>query len=185
MYPVQEPDKTNQFTPNPPENRTKRTKRSEEPLSNEYQASESSSSEEKSSKTKPSRRTYRRSTRSKKASAVSTKTPSRTSRSKASREVHNNIEKQYRHRLNRQFDFLLASLPKDIVGADVLGEGRGCTIGAPSKGRVLDLAKIHIDALEMENQRISHENELLEKSATMFEMAFGKNGRGSREFGQD
>ena len=184
FYSVEELDRASETTLRPTVKRTKRTKRTEEPPLEEANSSDSSFSKDEISKVWPSRTNYRRPSHSKKSSTSSTETPSGSSRSKASREVHNNIEKQYRQRLNQRFDSLLASLPKSMVGADVdvVGECSNSTTVTPSKPRVLDLAKMYIDTLETETRNIERDNKGLEKTAKMLETAYRKRGLGSRNY---
>ena len=69
---------------------------------------------------------------------------------------HNHVEKQYRNRLNGQFQFLLQTLP--IEDQTSVGEKR------VSKAEVLVLAKKHIMELERETRELEVENEILEDS---------------------
>ncbi|KAH6666317.1 hypothetical protein B0J14DRAFT_200860 [Halenospora varia] len=77
-------------------------------------------------------------------SSYSTTTP-------GARTNHNLVEKQYRTRLNGQFENLLQSLPLEAVGG-VDGEKK------VSKAEVLVLAKEHIRELERENRMLEEEN---------------------------
>ncbi len=69
---------------------------------------------------------------------------------------HNQVEKQYRNRLNGQFETLLQILPKEDGGHG--GEKR------VSKVEVLVLAKQHIIELEREKRTLEAENMDLENS---------------------
>lgn len=75
------------------------------------------------------------------------------------RKNHNRIEKQYRNRLNGQFETLLSALPleQDANGAKATNDQQERRV---SKAEVLIMAKEHIKALEdrkatLENQRTS------------------------------
>jgi hypothetical protein len=74
---------------------------------------------------------------------------------KGSRTYHNDVEKQYRNRLNGHFETLLQTLPKD-GGRD--GEKK------VSKSEVLVLAKQHIQQLEEEKSVLEKERQELEAS---------------------
>ncbi|KAK0726457.1 hypothetical protein B0T21DRAFT_413787 [Apiosordaria backusii] len=77
------------------------------------------------------------------------------------RRNHNLVEKQYRNRLNTQFERLLAILPLEQSEESHLGQGN-CDGSATdekrmSKAEVLDLATRRIKALEMETERLHRE----------------------------
>ena len=74
--------------------------------------------------------------------------------SKGSRTSHNQVEKQYRNRLNGQFETLLQTLPKDLErdGADQ----------RVSKAEVLVLARRHILQLETEKKVLEEKRSELE-----------------------
>lgn len=82
------------------------------------------------------------------------------------RASHNLVEKQYRNRLNAQFESLLNALPEQLRGG-----GEGDESDAPvnfedkrvSKGEVLEMARKHIQTLERERNLLEKEkNELIE-----------------------
>jgi hypothetical protein len=75
---------------------------------------------------------------------------------KGARTNHNQVEKQYRNRLNGQFETLLQTLPREDGG--YTGEKR------VSKAEVLVLAKKHIMELERERRALEAENMDLENS---------------------
>lgn len=81
---------------------------------------------------------------------------------------HNLVEKQYRNRLNAQFDGLMSALPdtlKSQGGALELGEVPNSEVADRriSKAEVLDMARMHIQHLEQERDLLAHEqNELRE-----------------------
>lgn len=75
------------------------------------------------------------------------------------RTSHNLVEKQYRTRLNDQFDFLLSSIPSDLVGDHMNGPERGDRPEKRvSKADVLALAKMHIENLEKGKREVEEEN---------------------------
>jgi hypothetical protein len=86
------------------------------------------------------------------------------------RESHNLVEKQYRNRLNQQFESLLAVLHANRGGVGD-GEGRKALIAGGglevddrrlSKAEVLDMARRRIVALELELERLRSEMRELE-----------------------
>ncbi|KAK0654329.1 hypothetical protein QBC41DRAFT_59232 [Cercophora samala] len=81
------------------------------------------------------------------------------------RRNHNLVEKQYRNRLNAQFERLLAVLPLDQHKGGHLGQGGGDGFATDekrmSKAEVLDLATRRIKALEMEKERLNRERKEL------------------------
>ncbi|KAK0129056.1 hypothetical protein ONS95_000997 [Cadophora gregata] len=83
----------------------------------------------------------------------STSSYSSNSPPKHTRLNHNHVEKQYRNRLNGQFETLLLALPRE-GGAD--GNGRKV-----SKAEVLVLARKYIRDLERGRKRLEEENERL------------------------
>ncbi|KAB5513388.1 hypothetical protein GE09DRAFT_1267233 [Coniochaeta sp. 2T2.1] len=101
-----------------------------------------------------------------------------TSEQQNSRNTHNWVEKQYRNRLNAQFEDLLAALPDTALAAGSIAggyEGDGAASEhrlktgekkRVSKGEVLLMARRRILILEEENKKIRRENEDL-KSISM------------------
>ncbi|EXL39697.1 hypothetical protein FOCG_17704 [Fusarium oxysporum f. sp. radicis-lycopersici 26381] len=81
------------------------------------------------------------------------------------RECHNNVEKQYRTRLNLRFERLLMAIQASrYMNNNVGGDG---TVDADyyySKGEVLDAARQRILALEEENKQLSTRIQELNKS---------------------
>ncbi|KAL5316886.1 hypothetical protein ACEPPN_015938 [Leptodophora sp. 'Broadleaf-Isolate-01'] len=71
---------------------------------------------------------------------------------------HNQVEKQYRNRLNGQFETLLLALPREAGD----GDGDGGEEKKVSKAEVLVLAMKHIRDLERDRRRLEEENEKLE-----------------------
>jgi len=82
----------------------------------------------------------------------STSSNSSNSPPKHTRLNHNQVEKQYRNRLNGQFETLLLVLPRED------GEGEGKKV---SKAEVLVLARKHIRDLERDRRRLEEDNERL------------------------
>jgi len=81
---------------------------------------------------------------------------SETSSSEGARTNHNQVEKEYRNRLNSQFKMLLQSLPRE--------EGLSSADKGVSKVEVLVLAREHIEELERERAVLTGENQELQGS---------------------
>ncbi|KAK0711156.1 hypothetical protein B0H67DRAFT_555182 [Lasiosphaeris hirsuta] len=85
------------------------------------------------------------------------------------RNSHNLVEKQYRNRLNAQFENLLNTLPDAVLPARGSGSGRldsvfGFEDKKLSKGEVLDLSMRYIRALERDCSRLEREREELKRT---------------------
>lgn len=94
--------------------------------------------------------------------------PNDTPEDRRTRASHNLVEKQYRNRLNSQFESLLNVLPEQIRSSGDGGESDG---GAAdwgdrrvSKGEVLEMARKHIKSLEQERDMLERENNELHGS---------------------
>ncbi|KAH8910059.1 hypothetical protein BR93DRAFT_935728 [Coniochaeta sp. PMI_546] len=95
-----------------------------------------------------------------------------TTEEQRSRNSHNLVEKQYRNRLNAQFEDLLHALPESSWSTgpsldDDDGDGRA-KMGEKkrvSKAEVLDLARQRIMFLEAENRKIERENDDLRRGS--------------------
>ncbi|KAK7403184.1 hypothetical protein QQX98_011048 [Neonectria punicea] len=95
--------------------------------------------------------------------------PSDTPEDRRTRASHNLVEKQYRNRLNAQFESLLNALPEQIRAS---GDGEDSDGGAPvdwgdrrvSKGEVLEMARKHIESLERERDTLEREKNELQGS---------------------
>ncbi len=90
-------------------------------------------------------------------------------RDRKPRTSHNTIEKQYRDRLNTQFDILMNTLPAGMSGAaggdsDGNGGGGGSGERRLSKAQVLDLSARYIRALEGERDGLVEEREVLREN---------------------
>ncbi|CAF3580308.1 unnamed protein product [Fusarium graminearum] len=93
--------------------------------------------------------------------------PNDTAEDRRTRASHNLVEKQYRNRLNAQFESLLHVLPEQIRHGDN-GGGNGNVDNESeqandldrrvSKGEVLEMARRHIEALERERSQLELEN---------------------------
>ncbi|KAL3607744.1 hypothetical protein FPOAC2_02733 [Fusarium poae] len=93
--------------------------------------------------------------------------PNDTPEDRRTRASHNLVEKQYRNRLNAQFESLLHALPEQIRHGDN-GGGNGKEGNESdqandpdrrvSKGEVLEMARKHIQALERERNQLELEN---------------------------
>lgn len=93
-----------------------------------------------------------------------------------SRNSHNIVEKQYRNRLNAQFEELLATLPlSSPAGSSLDGDEGDATVSDRrlrmgdkkrfSKGEVLEMARQRILFLEEENRKIEQDMEKLKRHA--------------------
>ncbi|KAH7163952.1 hypothetical protein DER46DRAFT_315676 [Fusarium sp. MPI-SDFR-AT-0072] len=93
--------------------------------------------------------------------------PNDTPEDRRTRASHNLVEKQYRNRLNAQFESLLSALP-DQARHGESGSGNGNEDNESdhandadrrvSKGEVLEMARKHIQALERERNQLELEN---------------------------
>lgn len=100
---------------------------------------------------------------------------SETAEERKSRSSHNIVEKQYRNRLNAQFESLLHTLPDNMrrardEEAELLGEP--VTEKRVSKGEVLDMARRHIRALEEAREELEGERDKLKERVDELEGAF-------------
>lgn len=99
--------------------------------------------------------------------------PNDTPEDRRTRASHNLVEKQYRNRLNAQFESLLSALPEQVrhgnggsENVNVNGNGNGDNESDQandpdrrvSKGEVLEMARKHIEALERERSQLEIEN---------------------------
>jgi len=134
-------------------------------------ASTSSSSSVRGGKGKQPKRELRSASRtSKNAQQRVSETPDQ----QRSRSSHNLVEKQYRNRLNAQFEDLLRALPESAVPAGSSLDGDGPANDGRlkmgdrkrvSKAEVLDMARQRILFLEEENRKIERENEELRRTS--------------------
>ncbi|KAK0673943.1 hypothetical protein QBC41DRAFT_310976 [Cercophora samala] len=117
-----------------------------------------------------------------------------TPQERKSRNSHNLVEKQYRNRLNMQFEILMNTLPESMrsptttaSGADSdVGQGGQGGVGMDlgerrlSKAQVLDMSTRYIRALERDREKLEREREeLLLGMAKMREAYEKKDGSGS------
>lgn len=97
------------------------------------------------------------------ASKNSQSRPNDTPKERRTRASHNLVEKQYRNRLNAQFESLLSALPEQLRAGN---NGNGDTDESEgndadrrvSKGEVLKMARKHIQLLEQECAELEREN---------------------------
>ncbi|TVY64808.1 Allergen Fus c 3 [Fusarium oxysporum f. sp. cubense] len=87
----------------------------------------------------------------KKRTAAQPRHPSETSEEVKARAAHNQVEQQYRKRLNTHFERLLAVLPAPGTEGGIANDRR------VSKAEVLDLARERIRALEKQTARLERE----------------------------
>ncbi|KAJ4022242.1 hypothetical protein NW752_000555 [Fusarium irregulare] len=118
--------------------------------------------------------------------------PNDTPEDRRTRASHNLVEKQYRNRLNAQFESLLNALPDQIRHGDNGGgngnEGNESDQGNDpdrrvSKGEVLEMARKHIQALERERDQLELEN--LELHGNLRKLKGSESESGSCPSGQE
>ncbi|MBE3041821.1 helix-loop-helix domain-containing protein [Candidatus Bathyarchaeota archaeon] len=101
----------------------------------------------------------------KKYSQSTARKPAETPEEVKARAAHNQVEQQYRKRLNLQFEKLLNALPQADQEDDGDEDDNGRTAGGVdkriSKAEVLDLARRRIKALERERAAFEKQNEEL------------------------
>jgi hypothetical protein len=90
------------------------------------------------------------------------------------RTQHNNVEKQYRMRMNAHFENLLATIPKDVISSSGIGEGGAVT--NVTKAETLTLAVGYIKTLERQEKELSSQNKLLEADVARFKKEFVSKG---------
>ncbi|KAK4169463.1 hypothetical protein QBC43DRAFT_62784 [Cladorrhinum sp. PSN259] len=95
--------------------------------------------------------------------------PDETPRERKSRNSHNLVEKQYRNRLNLQFESLMNALPESVKTSVAVGGGgpgsegtlsEGLDLGERklSKAQVLDISTRYIKSLEKDREKLEREN---------------------------
>ncbi|KAI0460338.1 hypothetical protein F5B21DRAFT_451183 [Xylaria acuta] len=101
--------------------------------------------------------------------------PPASAEERKSRETHNNVEKQYRNRLNAHFESLLSALPERMQSAD--GEEGGDLDAGDrrvSKAEVLEMARRHIKSLERECAVLEGERDELRDNMERLRWLFGR-----------
>lgn len=99
--------------------------------------------------------------------------PAETIEERRSRASHNLVEKQYRNRLNAQFESLLNSLPEHVRSGgpgdedDSEGPMPDTTDRRVSKAEVLEMARRHIKSLERNNSTLARERDDLAQQVEM------------------
>lgn len=96
-------------------------------------------------------RTASRAPKKRGVAAAQPRHPSETSEEVKARAAHNQVEQQYRKRLNTHFERLLAVLPPPGTEGGIANDRR------VSKAEVLDLARERIRALEKQTSRLERE----------------------------
>ncbi|KAI0435202.1 hypothetical protein F5Y09DRAFT_293999 [Xylaria sp. FL1042] len=101
--------------------------------------------------------------------------PPATPEERKSRETHNNVEKQYRNRLNAHFESLLSALPERMQCGEG-DEGGDLDSGdrRVSKAEVLEMARRHIKALERECAALEGERDELRDNMERLRWLFGR-----------
>lgn len=124
-----------------------------------------------------------RSSRLRSASRTSKNThhnPPASAEEQKSRETHNQVEKQYRNRLNAHFESLLDALPETMQagegedGDEGAGAALDLTDRRVSKAEVLDMARRHIQALERECAALEGERDELRNNMARLRWLFGR-----------
>ncbi|KAJ9150657.1 hypothetical protein NKR23_g3587 [Pleurostoma richardsiae] len=117
--------------------------------------------------------------------------PSETADERKSRNSHNLVEKQYRNRLNAQFESLLDALP-DPMRAPSSGAADGSGMQSfdfgekrVSKAEVLDLARRHIQSLERERDALERERDDLLVNMGKLREAYARRDGDGRESPSD
>jgi hypothetical protein len=102
--------------------------------------------------------------------------PPTTVEERKSRETHNNVEKQYRNRLNAHFESLLSALPERMQSGEGEEGGDGLDVGdrRVSKAEVLEMARRHIKALERECAVLEGERDELRDNMEKLRWLFGR-----------
>ncbi|KAI1180277.1 hypothetical protein F4777DRAFT_307502 [Nemania sp. FL0916] len=101
--------------------------------------------------------------------------PPATAEERKSRETHNNVEKQYRNRLNAHFESLLSALPERMQSGE--GDDSGDLDAGDrrvSKAEVLEMARRHIKALERECAVLEGERDELRDNMEKLRWLFGR-----------
>ncbi|KAI1437660.1 hypothetical protein GGR50DRAFT_18426 [Xylaria sp. CBS 124048] len=102
--------------------------------------------------------------------------PPVTAEERKSRETHNNVEKQYRNRLNAHFESLLSALPETMQNGE--GDESGDVLEAGdrrvSKAEVLEMARRHIKSLERECAVLEGERDELRDHVERLRWLFGR-----------
>ncbi|KAI0166280.1 hypothetical protein GGR57DRAFT_19067 [Xylariaceae sp. FL1272] len=103
--------------------------------------------------------------------------PPASAEERKSRETHNNVEKQYRNRLNAHFESLLSALPESMQCGEG-EEGGDCGLDSTdrrvSKAEVLDMARRHIKALERACTVLETERDELRENMEKLRWLFGR-----------
>ncbi|KAK4459010.1 hypothetical protein QBC42DRAFT_275423 [Cladorrhinum samala] len=112
--------------------------------------------------------------------------PDETPRERKSRNSHNLVEKQYRNRLNLQFESLMNALPESMRNSAASGGGDGATserleLGERrlSKAQVLDMSTRYIKTLESDREALERENGELVKGIEILKDLLDKEVRDS------
>ena len=128
----------------------------------------------------PSSSTTARPSKLRSASRTSKNThhkPAETPEERRSRASHNLVEKQYRNRLNAQFENLLNVLPDHVRSGgpgeedDSEGPMPDTTDRRVSKAEVLEMARRHIKSLERNNSALARERDELAEQVEMMRNA--------------
>jgi BMFP domain-containing protein YqiC len=131
------------------------SKRRQSRASKALSAATSTSTEDASLAQPASRRAFLRTSKRTRPTKTEVTTPTN-----SAKDVHNQVEKQYRTRLNNQFERLVDVLAPYEDDLDDEGEGPPRKL---SKGEVLDRARKRIEALERECSELRNVNDELDE----------------------
>ncbi|KAI1847790.1 hypothetical protein JX266_006285 [Neoarthrinium moseri] len=101
--------------------------------------------------------------------------PPQTEEERKNRASHNQVEKQYRNRLNAHFEALLNTLPEYMRGGDIEDEEGDRKI---SKAEVLEMARRHITSLERDYAAIENERDELKDTVERLKWMLTSRGDG-------
>ncbi|KAI1107280.1 hypothetical protein F4804DRAFT_223346 [Jackrogersella minutella] len=102
--------------------------------------------------------------------------PPATVEEQKNRETHNQVEKQYRNRLNAHFESLLEALPETMQAGEGEDDGEALDLSdrRVSKAEVLDMARRHIQTLERECAALEGERDELRDNMERLRWLFGR-----------
>ncbi len=93
------------------------------------------------------------------------------------KERHKHVEMKYRRQMKDKFEELLSTLPTHAVTVDTNSKSGIVFQKKIRRGKVLDLAKEHIDLLEREKDTLERERQILQQEVKLYEDAwFGGSG---------
>lgn len=88
------------------------------------------------------------------------------------KERHKHVEMKYRKQMKDRFEELLSALPVQMVNVDMDGKSGVVFQKKIRRGKVLDLAKEHIEFLERDREHLERERQLLQREMKIYEDAW-------------